>query len=317
MTGISLTVLVMTIPGREKWLAESLASIRASVGTHDVTVLVSGNGTSDDSRRIASSFGCKIAQHDLQMSAEEHGRLLSSLVSTEYVWPFADDDIMPPDAVSIVVRALNGNPGCVALLGCARSFSDPACVGLGEAVPLGIETASYSDFRSLAMATRGEAHLGAIVARTSCLMREDYDRFVGTSHAFFGQVWMAVERNIRLGAVIVSEVLVDFRMSQKAWDESYVQTGAGLNRFFNLLPSEISSLKRAGRSSLPLREFARVAWLYRLSDAPHLFAFSQNYTGVLARLSPLLVPMTSPVAKALKWWDSIAGSQRAPFRTSS
>jgi hypothetical protein len=220
----SLTIVVPTVPGREAWLGEALSSIRTSIGAHDVQVVVSGNGTKGESGEIAISLGCEFIQHDQPMSSEEHGRILSSLADTKYLWPFADDDIMPPDAVSVVLRALGENNDCVALLGRARTFSDPALCGLGTAVPLEMEVGCYGDLESLARATKGWAALGAIVVQPSCLSGEDYDRFLGTSHAFFGQVWMSVERHINQGCVVVPEVLVDSRMAEKAWDESYIRT---------------------------------------------------------------------------------------------
>lgn len=296
----SLTIVVPTVAGREAWLSEALSSIKTAIGSCDVAVVVSGNGTTEESSSIAAAHGFRFVQHDRFMSAEDHARRLPSLVTTRYFWLFADDDIMPGDAVSVVVRALDDHPNCVALFGCARSFSDAADLGFGAALPLEIHEGVYDDFRELVAATKGEAHLGAIVMRTSLLENEDYERFLGTYHAFFGQVWICVERHIDLGVVVVPKVLVDFRMGDKAWDDSYIQTGAGLSRYFSLLPSELTSVKLSARTRLPVREFARIAWLFHSSDARYLREFSRNYKGFLARTSPLLVPVASPFAKFLK-----------------
>jgi hypothetical protein len=104
-------------------------------------------------------------------------------------------------------------------------------------------------------------------------------------------------REVRRGVLVTSDVLVEFRMSDKAWDESYIQTGAGLNRYFAKLPPELSALKRSKRGPLPLRELARSAALFRATDTRYLIAFSQNYAGVLARIAPLAIPLVAPLAR--------------------
>lgn len=300
-----LSIVVPTIPGRTQELQQALESIVRVPFEEQPEIIVSGNGCGEETLILARAYGVLYFPHEQPMSASVHMRLLPSLSTGIYLWIVGDDDLVNQAGALAAVRYLSlGRDAPICVIGRARTFVDISAAGQGRAQPVFWWRGRYTTIEEVASATSGVISHGAYIVQRDRLSIADYDHFLGTSHEMFGQLWRAVERNASSGVVVLDDVLIELRMAQKAWDRSYLETAAGVNLLWRKLPASVRFELTKQRHSLPVREMAKVAWQYSPRDTKHLLKFSRNYVGFLARLSPLLVPLLSPVAKALKWTTS-------------
>lgn len=114
---MSRVPLVIVIPAyKARFLAETLASIAAQ-DCRDFRVVVGDDASPEDLRSL-----CRAVQDRLDLQYHRFGHNLGradlvahwarcvALASEPWVWLFSDDDRMPPDAVSRLLRAVREQP---------------------------------------------------------------------------------------------------------------------------------------------------------------------------------------------------------------
>jgi len=92
----------------------------------------------------------------------------------------------------------------------------------------------------IASATRGVAHIGALIFRTELIKASNFDRYAGTSHEFFGKFWDGLSTLALPTVLVLDKAVVYVRQVTKQWDESYIATILGVRRYDRLLPPELA-----------------------------------------------------------------------------
>jgi len=261
----SLTVLIPTVAGREDWLGICLDSIRNQPGGKDVQILVSGNGTGEQTRQIAESFEVEFIQRVKRMSSDAHGAAFMRDVRSEYFWVIGDDDVVPRGALLEVVDAIAGSGAEArpvdAVIGRSQYFKRDDFSDLGPATPPSAlwKAGNYFDLSSAAMATSGHAALGAFIYRTSLFSQRNLDRYRGTSHNVFGAFWDGLAEVQDLQVKVLETAIVHLRQAQKEWDHSPIGTSLGLKKYYALLPESVSKQIPSAHDSLLRRTAIRFA----------------------------------------------------------
>ena len=240
----NLQIVVPTVRGREAWLEECLKSIRGQAGGEKVRVLVSGNGTSDISRRIAFNYDCDFKLQRERVRGESHLLLIHSYFDSDYVWLIGDDDHMSPNALqkvtALLEQAEETGLRLAAVIGRVQYFSAPDKSDLGIAMPSYWKPGVYSHLNDIGEATHGGNHLGAFVFNSQLFTEQDLEKYVGTEHNIFGAFWEGLERDRGATTYVLDDVLLHMRQANKEWDASRTQVRLGVKRLVKLLPSEIS-----------------------------------------------------------------------------
>lgn len=237
-------MVVPTVVGRESWLEELLESIRGQPGGEKVKILVSGNGTTDITQRIALSFECDFRGQRERMSPESHMLRILSYFDSDYIWLIGDDDHMAPNALSRVLtlleQAKETGVRLAALIGRVRYFSAPDKSDLGIPMPRFWKSGTYSSLNDLGEATQGGNHLGAFVFDSQLFTAQDLEKYSGTEHNIFGAFWEGLGRANGASTHVVDDVLLHMRQAEKEWDASRTAVRLGVKRLVKLLPVEIA-----------------------------------------------------------------------------
>jgi len=241
---LSLQVVVPTVRGREAWLEECLESIRGQAGGEKVGVLVSGNGTSETTRRIALSYECDFKFQRERVPPEAHMLLIHSYFKSDFVWLIGDDDHMSPNALykvlTLLEKAEETGLRPAAVIGRVQYFSAPDKSDLGIPMPGYWKPGTYSNLTDIGEATHGGNHLGAFVFDSQLFTAQDLEKYGGTEHSIFGAFWEGLERARGATTYVLDEVLLHMRQAKKEWDASPTEVRLGVKRLVKLLPPEIA-----------------------------------------------------------------------------
>ena len=112
----SIPLLSFCIPtrNRAKYLREMLESVAAQI-TSDVEVVISDDGSTDETQEIIESFRacipCLVAQRvDPPLRYDRNLLHVVSLARGNYCWLFGDDDRLEPGGLAAVLEALKTEP---------------------------------------------------------------------------------------------------------------------------------------------------------------------------------------------------------------
>jgi len=236
-----LTILIPTIAERAAWLGECLDSILPLPDACRAEVIVSGNGTGAETRRVCHERRVRLIEHPVRMTASQHGRAILAMDVGEWTWSVADDDLVAPGAVSQVLEYLELH-GPDVIVGRTRRFVRPDLSDLSVPVPSHRSFAVARDIRRVAESTRMRIDLGAFVFRSGLFSIEMYNRYAGTSHDGFGALWDGIDALPDPKVVITPVVLVFARQDKKAHDESAWRTWLGMLSVAELLPESIRDI---------------------------------------------------------------------------
>lgn len=260
-----VTIVVRTVAGREKFLTDCLASIRAQPQSEKTNLVVSGNGTQAESEKIAVSFGACFWHHPKKIGAADHGLSIVRRVATRFVWIVGDDDLVAPGALREIEEQLSHRPeppgSLHAVIGRARFFARTDPLDLGQVRPSDSEwrDGNFHSLADVSDATLGEVHLGAFVVDASLMQPSRWEKYRGTSHEIFGALWEGIAETEDLNVAVSSAPLVFLRQAEKAWDHSNVMTILGLRRFESLLPSAVREHRFAVLKPLKAEKLLRWA----------------------------------------------------------
>jgi hypothetical protein len=279
----SLTVVIGTVVGRDKLLGTCLASIRDQPGGKDVQILVSGNGTGEQTRQIAKSFEVEFIQQVQRLSAEVHNAAMMKGVRSEYFWIVGDDDVLPRGALLEVADATAPSDRGVrrvdAVIGRSLTFKRDDFSDLGPPTPPSSlwKAGNYSDLAAVARATSGEAALGAFIYRTGLFSLKNLDRYRGTSHNVFGAFWDGLAGVQKLQVEVLDSAIVHLRQAQKEWDHSSIKTSLGLRKYYALLAESVSMQIPSASRPLDRRKALRFAASCDRRERPILEEFVRTY----------------------------------------
>lgn len=305
-----LQAIIPTVPGREEWLEELLVSIRGQLEGASLSVLVSGNGTSELTEEIAVKFGCNFKLQRERISPELHMIEMYSYFEGEYIWIIGDDDHMAPGALRTVIGALDEAERSAqkldALIGRVQYFSHADKSDLGIPKPEHWKPGYYNRLEDLGEATHGGNHLGAFVFSSQLFNVQDLEKYGGTQHNIFGAFWDGLKRARGSSTAVIPDVLLHMRQAEKEWDASRTAVRLGVKRLVRLLPPEIARHRvHYVNSKLTRRKALELASKASISDRETLQALVEEYETAsvgskwLARLHPGLA---SFLLRFTSWW---------------
>jgi glycosyltransferase involved in cell wall biosynthesis len=129
-----LSIAIPTV-NRAYLLGRAIESALAQTSA-DVEILVSDNGSSDETPQVIESFagrGLRTFRHSSTMSAARHGQFLIEQATGEFFLGLSDDDYLEPEFAAEVLAAWDRHPeSAFVYTGCAVHYDDiqvPALVG--------------------------------------------------------------------------------------------------------------------------------------------------------------------------------------------
>jgi len=127
MSATPITVSVITpCYNGSAFLATTLRSVLSQTQP-PLEIIVVDDGSTDDSVAIAEAFGPPVRVLRQPNQGESVARNCGIAEATGTHVLFLDaDDLLAPEALEHLIRALDGRPGAVALMGCAWFEEDPA-----------------------------------------------------------------------------------------------------------------------------------------------------------------------------------------------
>jgi hypothetical protein len=151
---LRLTIAIPTY-NRAGLLVRALESALAQT-TDRVEILVSDNGSTDDTPRVIERFHdrrLRVVRRESTVSRAEHGTLIFSLVNTPLVVMLSDDDYLEPNFAEEVLRLFDEHGDLsFAYTGCIEHYDDqamPALVGPRRESPLDFIAAHYAGRRQV------------------------------------------------------------------------------------------------------------------------------------------------------------------------
>lgn len=303
LMGGRLQIVIPTVPGREEWLDECLASIRAQDPAMQFDVKVSGNGTADWTQEIARKYGSKFIQRPTKLRPERHARAILGETKAEYLWIIGDDDLLAPGALELVSNILPRSVPLptdpLAIIGRVRYFTAPDYSDLGMPRPDSSywRPGSYREISTLAKATHGQNHFGAFIFRTRLFSVSDLDKYEGTEHSLFGAFWEGISRARGEVTLVLDDCLVHMRQAEKAWDASRTAVRLGVKKYVRLLPPEISAYLHHLNSHLTCRKSLEMASITAQDEREVLQQLVSHYQ-TFSIGAKLLARLPQPIARA-------------------
>lgn len=155
-----LTIAIPTV-NRAALVRRAMASALAQ--THaDVEVLVSNNGSADDTRALLDAQTdprLRVIHHDRTMPSTVHGAYIARQVRTPYVVFLSDDDYLAPAFAERTMAAYARDPG-LAFVHTRVWFESPAASFLSPPRPAVME--GWELLLSFLQAGHGPAHCGTV-----------------------------------------------------------------------------------------------------------------------------------------------------------
>jgi len=151
---LRLTIAIPTY-NRAGLLTRALESALAQ-STDRVEILVSDNGSTDDTPRVLARFHdprLRVVRRESTVSRAEHGALIFALITTPLVLMLSDDDYIEPHFAEEVLRLFDEHRDLsFAYTGCIEHYDDqgmPALVGPRRELPLDFIAAHYAGKRQV------------------------------------------------------------------------------------------------------------------------------------------------------------------------
>lgn len=218
MTGAVCPLLSICIPtfNRAVFLRESLQSVFTSLaGLEDqVEVLVSDNASSDDTTAVVTEFqqqypGLRYNRNPVNV-IDKNFFIAAGLARGQYVWVFADDDLMQQDAVGRVLKEISNGYNLLILN--FSIWNNDFSVKLKEKF-FSAEDRSFTDQNEFLRHFSIKAQLlSSVVVRKDILFtlpENNYEKFHEYGCSFLLAVYAGVAG--RLNALFISNTLVRYR----------------------------------------------------------------------------------------------------------
>lgn len=223
------SLLSICIPtyNRPAYLDQCLAAILPQAEVLDVEVLISNNGSTDDTRNVIDRYqhgfpkNLRCIHQATNLGYDLNHKAVIEMASSEYAWLLGDDDVALEGALQKVINALRGNPQCEFMILNAMSTDNNLipreyCLRLKD--DLLIRTCNdllknYSD----------KITFGMIVINARLFKKVQADKFIGTSHFYAGGVYeYLAERYLETSCnniALISEPLVYLRHGKRPWSQ--------------------------------------------------------------------------------------------------
>jgi hypothetical protein len=274
----ALSICIPTHHGRAEFLRELLASIEAQPSER-LEVCVSDNASQDGSAEVVADFRERsrlptvYSRNDTNLGLGRNIVRVVEIASGDHVWVVGSDDHLSPDAVAMLLAALDGHPGVSGLTTRAESFSRDMSAPLASTsdafYPEQRRTTVFSGTHDV-LASVGQSfiQMGLNVLHRERLMRAVGDSLhAALAHPLWPQVYL-------YGEVVQNDPLwvwLPTPLLKARSDNSYVwstgEAGSNLAAVHAELGSTLAALwrevlprdQRATRRALTRRAFAFLA----------------------------------------------------------
>lgn len=221
----SVVLLSVCIPtyNRLHYLRQSLDTLLSQAEEQGVDVFVSDNHSTDGTSAYLHVMQQQFKRLRYSIQEENIGldrNMLEAIGNGkgQYILPLGDDEVLPPGALSVIVKALDDAPDVLVLNGWHTDAKlAPTRIHLAPSV-------AGTEFQSAAAAFEmlwDKMPFGSFLASRECFMSQHSARYVGTSHAYTGAVWEALAAREASGESCkikcMSEPTVLLRGGEKTW----------------------------------------------------------------------------------------------------
>lgn len=186
--------LTISIPtyNRLGYLRLLLEEILPECEKLDIEVCVSDNGSADGTRdylssiRVSSSV-LKIQLNDENIGIDRNMLAVARMSTSEYVYLLGDDDFLPHDCMEHLLDTLRGSHDVVLLNAWhTDSYLNRLRQHLGKSLSDKVFTVPSEAFE----AAWDKMPFGSFICRTEIFLQSaDTTKYIGTSHAYTGEVW--------------------------------------------------------------------------------------------------------------------------------
>jgi glycosyltransferase involved in cell wall biosynthesis len=265
-----LTIAIPTLNGAQ-FLREAIESASTQARSLDVEVLVLDNCSTDDTPKIIERLkdsGLVFNEHrnNTQLTSAQNFLEAVRQSSGEYVWFLADDDVLVPNAIEIILNVINLHGPSVIV-----SNNQPVDENLGLLVvddigPRGLHDVSIDNYSAIissgpqALLEIGWDKIGLLSA--NCFKRESFLAESGGSNQppEFDFLYIIPAMMSDGKSVYVSDPLILFRQYSKRW-----QTKNDNSQLMEIDWLEIPTiLSRLSRRGYPRKVIARIQFMRSL-----------------------------------------------------
>lgn len=222
----TLSVCIPTF-NRLAYLTDALDSLLPQASDLGVQVFVSDNDSDDGTKGylndIAQRFPCLRHQSNRTNIGLEKNMIAALQGATgDYVLPIGDDEVLLPGSLAQILDAIKKHHPYVLVLN--GWHTDAKLTPKREHLPNSLKGSVFSDPETAFSNLWDKTPPGSVVIRRALLTESNFDRFLGTSHAYAGAFWAGLsetfqrEGHIRLRCMDRPTVLL--RAGEKTWHQN-------------------------------------------------------------------------------------------------
>lgn len=220
-------ILSVCIPtyNRIHYLRESMNVLLPQAEQLNIDVCVSDNhstdGTGDYLKILSSQYKClKYVIQPTNSGLEKNMIAAMSIATTKYILPIGDDEIIIDGALYLIKNELMYDHELVILDGWHVSADIKHKVR--RHLPTTLRNSEFSNPIEAFKELWDKMPPGSFVVKNECLsILNDYEKFIGTSHAYTGVVWEYLAQKFKFYGKIkikcLSEPVILFRSGEKSW----------------------------------------------------------------------------------------------------
>lgn len=253
--------ICMPTRNRREWLGVAVKSFLPAIAGGDVELVLSDNASTDATAGFLESLrgnrGVTIVQQVTNVGLDLNMRAVVEAASGEWAWLVGDDDCAMPNGVETVLRELGPEVGVLVVDGW---HTDGQLRKLWRHLPPGLRSQRFHSPERAFEALWDRMPFGAFVVRRSLLAPENWQPYMGTSHAYSGAVWSGIakpQHGFEVGTLGAPVVLL--RGGKKSW------AGASADILLRQIPEWFGLLPPAydAARSVALREHLerQTSWL--------------------------------------------------------
>lgn len=240
-------VLSICIPtfNREKYLKQCLEYVVPQAKKYDVPIYISDNNSNDGTSLLVNNMklfydNIFYEKQSFNIGIDKNMMNVIKMSKTKYSWWLGDDDIIENDAISEVLKILNSNNEKSFVLLNGGFISEDLSKKFRQTTFKKNKDEVITKCVDFFKKNCFNMPFGTLIINNHILNNVNYERFIGTSHAYSGTVleYLAdeyLEANAN-NIYLVARPLVFLRCGEKSWkDESARILLLEIPQWFNLL----------------------------------------------------------------------------------
>lgn len=124
--------IIIPVKNGENYLTQTLQTIIAQ--NTDLEIIVVDDNSDDNTLSIAKSFGCKTIQHEKTLGPSIGKNTGLKHARGEFVFFQDHDDLLPTNALSILLQKIEKNPDYDAIMAKSKDFLSPDTMDKNKAI---------------------------------------------------------------------------------------------------------------------------------------------------------------------------------------